>query len=98
VKLLEQKGLRELEDLCIQEHAPACTAACPVHVDARGMCAAIARGDFAAAFKVYGKAVPFPGIISRICDQPCRDVCKRQEVGAAICRRGANGLPSSAVG
>ena len=44
----------------------------------------IAAGDFAAALKLYRKAVPFPGIISRICDQPCQAACLRKDLGGAI--------------
>ena len=84
---MDQKELRKLEEKCIQECAPTCTAACPVHVDVKAMLAEIARGDFTAALKVYKKTVPFPGIISRICDQPCQDVCKRAEAGDAIAIR-----------
>lgn len=81
---MDQKELREQENRCIQELAPACTAACPVHVDARGMIAEISRGDFSAALKLYRKAVPFPGIVSRICDQPCQTACLRKDLGGAI--------------
>ena len=48
------------------------------------MAEAIARGDFKAAAAIYAKRVPFPGILSRVCDQPCRAVCKRREAGEAI--------------
>lgn len=81
---MDQKQLREQENRCIQEQAPACTATCPAHVDARGIAAEIAKGDFAAALKLYRKAVPFPGIISRICDQPCKTACLRKDFGGAI--------------
>src|SRR5208337_2301151 len=81
---MDQEELGKLEARCIQEQPAACAAACPVHVDARAMAAAIAKGDFASAAKIYRKTVPFPGIISRICDQPCKAVCKRGEVGAAV--------------
>jgi glutamate synthase (NADPH/NADH) small chain len=81
---MDQKQLREQENRCVQEQAPACTAACPAHVDARGMAAEIAKGDFAAALKLYRKAVPFPGIISRICDQPCQTTCLRKDLGGSI--------------
>lgn len=81
---MDQKELRELEAQCIQECAPPCSAACPIHVDVRGVSAEISRGDFAAALKLLKKTLPFPGIIGRICDQPCQSVCKRGEVGAAI--------------
>jgi NADPH-dependent glutamate synthase beta subunit-like oxidoreductase len=81
---MEQIELRALEDRCIQEYPPACTAGCPIHVDVRTMAAEIGRGDFAAALKTLRKTLPFPGIICRICDSPCQDVCKRGEVGDAI--------------
>ncbi len=81
---MDQQELRELENLCIQECAPWCSASCPAHVDVRAMSAALAKGDFAGALKVFRKSVPFPGIISRVCDHPCQDVCKRREAGAAI--------------
>jgi NADPH-dependent glutamate synthase beta subunit-like oxidoreductase len=81
---MEQEELRKLEDQCIQEQPPGCTAACPIHVDSRAMAEHIARGDFAAAAKIYKKNAPFPGIVSRICDHPCQSVCKRREVGEAV--------------
>ncbi len=81
---MEQDELRKLEEQCIQEQPPACAAACPVHVDVRAMMAAAARGSFAEAAKILRKSVPFPGIISRVCDQPCRAVCKRKEAGAPL--------------
>lgn len=81
---MEQKELRELEERCIQEQLPACNAACPIHVNVRAMAAEISRGDFTAAAKILKKTLPFPGIISRICDQPCQTACKRQEAGDAI--------------
>ncbi|MBI5571124.1 MAG: 4Fe-4S dicluster domain-containing protein [Desulfomonile tiedjei] len=81
---MDQRELRDLENRCIQEWAPWCTATCPVHVDVRAMCAALSEGNFSAAAKILHKSVPFPGIISRICDHPCEPVCKRREVGEAI--------------
>jgi glutamate synthase (NADPH/NADH) small chain len=84
---MEQHELRELEEQCIQECAPTCAAACPVHVDVRAMLTEIGRGGFSAALKVYRRSVPLPGVISRICDQPCREVCKRTESDEAIAIR-----------
>ena len=48
---MDQNELRQLEAQCIQECAPPCTAACPIHVDVRGVSAEVSRGDFAAALK-----------------------------------------------
>jgi len=81
---MDQKELRDLEAQCIQECAPPCTAACPIHVDVRTVSADIGRGDFTAALKTLKKTLPFPGIIGRICDQPCQVGCKRNEAGEAI--------------
>ncbi len=86
-KSMEKKELLELEYQCIQECAPWCVSECPVHVDVRGMCAAMRTGDFASGTKIFRRFVPFPGIISRICDQPCRGICKRREAGSAIAIR-----------
>jgi len=82
--MMNQEELRQTESRCIQEHAPACMAACPIHVDVRGMIAAIQQKDFSGGLKLLQKTVPFPGIISHICDQPCQGECKRNEAGGAI--------------
>ncbi|MGC8493915.1 MAG: FAD-dependent oxidoreductase, partial [Syntrophobacteraceae bacterium] len=84
---MDQEELGKLEARCIQEQPAACAAACPVHVDARAMAAAIAGGDFTSAAKIFKKSVPFPGIISRVCDHPCQAACKRGEAGDAVALR-----------
>jgi len=77
---MDQKRLRELEALCIQEEPPFCTAACPLHVDVRSFMTALTRHDLRGARKVLDRTLPFPEIIGRICDQPCRPACKRNEI------------------
>ena len=81
---MDHKKIMEFEEKCIQEHPPACNATCPVHVDVRSMLAEIKAGRFTEAFHIYRKSVPLPGIISHICDQPCRSACKRGGAGDAI--------------
>lgn len=81
---MDPREIQRIEELCIQDEAPWCQTACPLHVDVRGMLRALARGDFQAAAAIYCKRVPFPGILSRICDEPCREVCKRREAGDAL--------------
>lgn len=81
---MDHKVIMEFEEKCIQEQPPACNATCPLHVDVRSMVAAIAADRFTEAFNIYSKSVPFPGIIGRICDQPCQSACKRGEAGDAI--------------
>lgn len=72
------------ESLCIEEQAPACVAACPLHVDARAMMEKTAAGDFAGALALYARVVPFPAILAHVCDAPCEAACRRAEAGGAI--------------
>ncbi len=81
---MDQDGLHQLEDQCIQEHLPACAATCPARVDVRGICLQLSKGDPTAALKILRKTIPFPGIISRICDEPCRKQCRRKDIGESI--------------
>ena len=81
---MEKNKLVELEHRCIQEQPPYCSAACPIHVDVRAMMAETARGNLAEAARIFRKTVPFPGIVSRVCDQPCRPVCRRNEAGEPL--------------
>ena len=41
-------------------------------------------GDFAGACAIYARVVPFPAILSHICDRPCEAACRRAEAGGAI--------------
>ncbi len=81
---MDQADLHQLEEQCIQEHFPACTAECPARVDMRGICIEIEKGEFSSGLKILKKTIPFPGIISRICDQPCRLKCVRKDAGDPI--------------
>ncbi|TGE34423.1 FAD-binding protein [Desulfosporosinus sp. Sb-LF] len=82
--LMEQDELKRQEDKCTQENPPACTAGCPIHVDARKLMLDIQNQDLKSALATLQKKQPFPGIIGRVCDHPCEDVCKRKEVGTTI--------------
>jgi glutamate synthase (NADPH/NADH) small chain len=81
---MDQKVLRQREAKCVQESPPGCTARCPVHVDVRGVAKAVRQEDYTAGFALFHRMIPFPGIISRICDQPCRQGCKRNEIDEPI--------------
>ena len=81
---MDQDQLHEQENKCVQECPPGCTSGCPVHVDVRGMIAAVQKSDFSSGFSLLRKSVPFPGIISRICSQPCRNYCKRNDLDDPI--------------
>lgn len=48
------------------------------------MNAAITTGGFNQAANILRAKVPFPGVISHICDHPCEDVCRRSAVDEAL--------------
>jgi len=81
---MDQQELRRLENQCIQEESPECTAACPLHIDVRAFVGHIARGDWIESLKTLRKTMPLPNILGRICDAPCEGRCKRSEAGGAI--------------
>ena len=81
---MEQKRLHELEEQCIQNCDPPCTAHCPVHVNIRQMSKQVSEMDFSSAMKTLWKTIPFPEIIARTCDQPCQEGCNREILGGAI--------------
>ncbi|MGD0293374.1 MAG: pyridine nucleotide-disulfide oxidoreductase/dicluster-binding protein [Terracidiphilus sp.] len=81
---MDREQVRRWEAQCIQEQAPACTAACPVHVDARKLVECVSRGDFQGGLAALANAVPLPRILAHVCDHPCQAQCKRAEAGEAI--------------
>jgi Fe-S oxidoreductase len=51
------------------------------------MTAAVGSGDVSAALSSFMRSVPFPGIISHVCDRPCEDVCIYNDIGNPIAIR-----------
>ena len=81
---MDGQQVKVWESQCIEESPPACTAACPVHLDVRGMVELVRKGDFKAAHALFSRFIQFPGIIGHLCDHPCEGACKRREAGDAI--------------
>jgi Fe-S oxidoreductase len=75
-----------IED-CLQNEPAFCTAACPFHLDVRDFIGKMQRGSFNAAYRTYLNAVGFPGIVSTLCDEPCKNVCPRRITDGAISMR-----------
>lgn len=81
---LSQQKLRELEALCTKEQPPAAMAACPLHMDCRGICAAVSVSDFSKARELFEKTALFPGIVSRLCEEPCKGACPVKSLGGSV--------------
>ena len=64
-----------------------CRHACPGGVNAQGYIALISKGKFAEALSLIREAIPFPGVIGRVCTRPCETACTRREIDepVAIC-------------
>ena len=66
-----------------QGRAP-CTDACPGGIHVQGYVALIAAGRYREALDLIYEAVPFPGILGRVCHRPCETNCRRTEVDQAV--------------
>lgn len=66
-----------------------CQFACPARTDIPAYLAAIARGDFNAAYGINLEANVFPGVLGRVCARPCEPACRHGWEGlgepVAIC-------------
>jgi len=69
---------------CMQNEPAFCTVACPFKLDIRDFMSKMQRSGFNAAYRAYLNAVGFPGIVSELCDEPCKDVCPRRLKDTAI--------------
>ncbi len=72
-----------LED-CLQDEPAFCMVACPFGLDVRDFIEKLQRGAFQAAYKAYQNAVGFPGLVSALCPEPCKESCLRGACGGAI--------------
>ena len=61
-----------------------CVHACPAGIDIPWYLRLIAEGKSDDALAVIRQAVPFPGILGRVCVRPCESVCRRAEVNEPI--------------
>ncbi len=61
-----------------------CASVCPGGIHAQGYVALIAQGRFQEALDLIREAIPFPGIIGRICTHPCELNCRRAEIDTPV--------------
>ncbi len=57
-----------------------CQNACPLGVNCQGYVQLISRGEEAKAMEHLRETLPFPGILGRVCSQPCEEACHRKKV------------------
>jgi len=62
-----------------------CRQACPLGVNCHGYVQTLARGEAEKGIELLRETLPFPGILGRICSQPCEDQCHRKKMeGEAV--------------
>ncbi|MDY7039727.1 MAG: FAD-dependent oxidoreductase, partial [Chloroflexota bacterium] len=61
-----------------------CSNTCPGGIHVQGYVALIAAGRYREALALIREAVPFPGILGRVCHHPCEANCRRAEVDQAL--------------
>ncbi|TAL29752.1 MAG: FAD-binding protein [Spirochaetes bacterium] len=59
-----------------------CRQACPLGVNAQGYVRLIARGEEEKAIELVRETLPFPGILGRVCSQPCEAGCHHAAIGS----------------
>ena len=88
VQLPDTKEQVMLEaDRCLRCGTPVCIDACPVQMDVRGMCDAVARGDFKTAYHIIRETNALLGVTARCCPQLqglCEGACVMRWQGEPI--------------
>lgn len=98
---INQHAMSALEARCTGNQPPAGMARCPLHVDCRAFCTAMAAGDLSIAREIFTRSVPLPHTLSTWCDAACTLACPRKGLGGAIDMRAleavamAEGKPKS---
>ena len=65
-----------------------CRQACPLGVNCHGYVQTISRKEEDKAIALLRETLPFPGILGRICSQPCEEKCHRKNIeGEAVAIR-----------
>ena len=57
-----------------------CKTSCPAGLNAQGYIQMVKQGKYEDAVNLILKRVPLPGVLGRVCPQPCEDACRRKEV------------------
>ena len=81
----EQQAIDEAQR-CLNCKNKPCTGGCPVQIDIPAFIAEVAKGDFAAAYKIITKSSSLPAVCGRVCPQEtqCESKCVRGIKGEAV--------------
>ncbi len=63
---------------------PACRANCPAGVNVQGFITLMRNGKFDRALEIVREAIPFAGVLGRVCVSYCEEECERGMVDEAL--------------
>lgn len=79
-----QEELHRREAVCTREEPPACTAACPLHLDMRSVCGYARKGEFQKAAGIIRSVTPFLHVLAENCGETCSAACTLSKLGDGI--------------
>ncbi|MBI2851990.1 MAG: DUF4445 domain-containing protein [Chloroflexi bacterium] len=71
---------------------PPCQVACPAEVNAQDFLYLIAQGKYGEGLEVVRRAIPFSGVLGRVCTHPCEVECERGKVEEPLAIRSLHGF------
>lgn len=75
-------------ELLLGDHLGECMAACqrvcPLELDIPNLTRSVESGDLSAAVESLRAAVPFPGVLGRVCTATCQTGCRQSATGAGL--------------
>ena len=79
-----QEELQRRESVCTRNDPPLCTSRCPINIDVRALCKAVAKGKFSKGYLLLKEATPFVNLIANNCDARCESSCILHDDGKQI--------------
>ena len=76
---MDRKYLETYTQPCLYGSLAPCSGSCPLNLDIRKIADYIQKGNFSMAYKQYRDKSVFPGIVCRVCGEPCKTSCVRKE-------------------
>jgi heterodisulfide reductase subunit A len=61
-----------------------CRISCPANVNAQGFIAMMRNGKYDVALDIVREAIPFAGVLGRVCPGICEEKCERQNIDESI--------------
>ncbi|MEG1500663.1 MAG: NAD(P)-binding protein, partial [Clostridiales bacterium] len=81
---MKPQEILKKENLCLEDHAPPCQAACPLHIDMRQIIFCIKEGKVKEAWETFAKGAILPHILASACNGPCIPACWRGKIDDAL--------------